>query len=354
MRSTTRQETQIEQHRSSAHIECPHCKKDIAHFVLEQVALATGLKEKELRNGTLGNLPMVVRAGQMVFEQQGIKFKTESISEKTVEQVMETLVKPVLQKKEREELKKALDEQEEMTKQAEEKQRQAEKTADKEKTEKEKAQRELEDLKTKVYSNPALKGAAAQADLFEDLEANFHEQKFEDISKKGRGDILWATVRIETPTGTQETPITVVIDSKDKGKITSEDINKLRSDMKSRSSRVGIVIATKQEQLRQKETPCGVYNFGEGVVIVTSRENFSHHIAIRLVRDVLASRLSEETKPVNKVDVKKLAGVLSDIANTKEFFEKIRAKAGQIADLSDEGEAALKKKFDEASKLLAA
>jgi hypothetical protein len=218
---------------------------------------------------------------------------------------------------------------------------------------KEKIENEFADFKTRVMSNPALKGALAQATLLEDLESCFHEQKFQDISKSGGGDILWPNILVNIGKWI-ETGIGAIIDSKDKGTITEADIEKLKRDLNFGKKEIGLIIAAKQEQLRLKESPCGVYKTEEGFVLVTSRENLNHYIAMRFIRDVLSrliyeSRIGKENKII---DISRLSSVLNDIARTKEYHKKIKSKAqGIIKDVTSE-ETYLDSKIQEAWNVL--
>jgi len=146
-----------------------------------------------------------------------------------------------------------------------------------------------------------------------------------------------------------------VIDSKNKGSINDQDIEKLVRDMKFNKSKIGVIITTQQDQLRLKENPCGVYRFENGYVITTSRQNSNHHITIKFLRDILA-KMFYETRDTEKqekiIDTNKLTAILSDIMKVRESHKKIKSKAEGIIQEVDWEDTYLQEKLQEAWKIL--
>jgi len=328
---------------------CPKCNADLTGIFRRQLSITTGISEEFLSNGGLKSLPAIVSAGKMILEVSGIKFDTGEIAKISNEMALATverLQKVDLEERAKKEYERKLKESSDEINRRDEKIRDVENRY-------EKLESEYEELKTKVLSNPVLKGAFAQSELLEDLEGNFSEQHFEDISKKGYGDVLLNNILINVGKWV-ESNVGAVIDSKNKGSIAESDIEKLRRDMKFNKKEIGLIIATKQGQLRLKETPCGVYRSEEGYILVTSRENFNHHIAMRFARDVLARLLYElkMNKEEKAIDVVKLSSIINDIAKAMEYHKKIKSKALGIVDDINSEEDYLKLKFQEAWRIL--
>lgn len=329
---------------------CPKCNADLTAFFRRQLSITTGTSEEFLSNGGIKSLPIIVSAGKMVLEVSGIKFDTGEIAKVASEMALKTverLQKIDLEEKAKKEYERKLKESSDEIKEQDEKIRDIQKRY-------EKLEAEHEELKTKISSSPALKGAYAQSVLLEDLEGCFHEQGFRDITKEGCGDILWQNILTSLGGKWVESGVGCVIDSKDKGSITENDIEKLRRDMKFSKKEIGLIIATKQEQLRLKELPCGVYKSDEGYILVTSREGLNHHIAMRFARDVLARLLYEMkmNKEEKTIDVGKLGSIINDIAKTMDYHKKIKSKALGIVDDINSEEDYLKSKLQEAWKTL--
>jgi Zn-finger nucleic acid-binding protein len=334
---------------SSIHFACPKCNTDLTAFFKKQLSITTGISEEILENGGLETLPTIVSAGKLILEVSGFRFDSgelAKISNRMALETVERLQRIDLEEKAKKEYERKLKESNDEINRRDEKLRDIENRY-------EKLETEYEELKTKVSSSPVLKGAFAQAVLLEDLEASFPEQHFKDITKEGYGDILWSNILVNVGKWI-ESDVGAVIDSKDKGSITGTDIEKLRRDMKFGKKEIGLIIAAKQEQLRMKETPCGIYRSEEGYILVTSRENLNHHIAMRFVRDVLARLLYEMriNKEEKAIDVGKLSSILNDIEKSKEYHKKIKSKAQGIINDIDLEEDYLKIKFQEAWRIL--
>lgn len=338
-----------ESHINRIQFACPKCNADLTAFFKRKLSLTTGISEEVLENGGLKALPTIVSAGKLILEVSGIKFDTGEIAKISNQMALDTLErlqKIDLEEKARNDYEHKLSEMKNKIDEREEKIRDAEKKY-------EKLEAEHEELKTKVLSNPALKGALAESELLEDIEANFPEQKFKDITNQGNGDYLWQNIHINIGKWI-DSGIGAVIDSKSKSKINEYDIDKLKRDMKFCRKEIGIIIAAKQSQLRMKEIPCGIYRSEEGYILVASRENLNHHIALRFVRDVLARLLYEmrASKEDSDIDVGKLSSMLNDIEKAKEYHKKVKSKAQGIINDIDSEEDYLKMKFQEAWKLL--
>lgn len=328
---------------------CPKCNTDLTAFFKKKLSITTGISEEVLENGGLKTLPTIVSAGKLILEVSGFRFDTgelAKISNKMALETVERLQRIDLEEKAKKEYERKLKESNDEINRRDEKIRDVENRY-------EKLESEYEELKTKVLSNPVLKGALAQAELLEDLEASFPEQHFEDISKKGYGDVLLDNILINVGKWV-ESNVGAVIDSKNKGSIAESDIEKLRRDMKFSKKEIGLIIAVKQEQLRLKETPCGIYRSEEGYILVTSRENLNHHITMKFARDILGRLIYElrMNKEEKVIDVSKLNSIIGDIAKASEYHKKIRQKAeGIIKDVDSEDDY-LKLKFQEAWKVL--
>lgn len=334
---------------SSIHFSCPKCNTDLTAFFKKKLSITTGISEEVLENGGLKTLPTIFSAGKLILEVSGFRFDTGEIAKFSSEmalQTVERLQRIDLEEKAKKEYERKLKESNDEIKKQDEKIREIQ-------IRYEKLESEHEELKVKVSSSPVLKGAYAQAVLLEDLEASFPEQHFKDITKEGYGDILWTNISVNIGKWV-ETDIGCVIDSKDKNSVAENDIEKLRRDMKFSKKEIGLIIAAKQEQLRLKETPAGVYQSGEGYILVTSRENFNHHIAVRFARDVLARLLYEMkmNKEEKAIDVVKLSSIINDIAKAMEYHKKIKSKALGIVDDINSEEDYLKLKFQEAWRIL--
>jgi hypothetical protein len=220
----------------------------------------------------------------------------------------------------------------------------------------EKVESEYSELKARAISNPSIKGALAESELLEDLEGHFPDQnkQFIDISKQGHGDILLTSVQINLGRWV-DSGIGIVIDSKDKNSITEEDIEKLKEDMQFHKKNLGMIVTKKQDQLRLKERPAGVYTFEKGCIIVVSRENMEHHVALMFLRDILVPYLykifNKETDQ-NQIDIPKLTQILVDIMKYETYHKKIKKKAsGIILDIEEE-EIYIKEKLKEAWEIL--
>jgi hypothetical protein len=328
---------------------CPKCSADLTAFFKKQLSITTGISEEILENGGLKTLPTIVSAGKLILEVSGFRFDSGELAKISNQMALETverLQRIDLEEKAKKEYERKLKESSDEINRRDEKIRDVENRY-------EKLESEYEELKTKVSSSPVLKGALAQVELLEDLEASFPEQHFEDISKKGYGDVLLENILINIGKWV-ESNVGAVIDSKNKGSIVESDIEKLRRDMKFGKKEIGLIIATKQEQLRMKEMPCGVYRSEEGYILVTSRENLNHHIAMRFTRDILGRLIYElrMNKEEKVIDVSKLNSIIDDISKASEYHKKIRQKAEGIIKDVDSEEDYLKIKFQEAWKVL--
>jgi hypothetical protein len=333
---------------------CSVCGNDMTLHFLQELSHLTKISTEDFQNGGLKFLPTFVSVGKYYLEVSGIKYNDVTITEKTSERIIEMIekvMKPHLEKMEKENYEREIKMLSDEINQLRDKVNEKENEIDKINRDKEKVESDFIDFKTRVMSNPALKGALAQADLLEDLEANFPEQHFEDISKDGGGDVLWPNILANIGKWI-ETDVGAIIDSKDKGSITESDIEKLKRDMKFGKKEIGLIIAAKQEQLRLKETPCGVYKSEEGFILVTSRENLNHHITMRFARDILARLIYESRSKEKVIDISKLSAVLNDIAKTKEYHKKIKSKAQGIIKDVDSEESYLNQKIQDAWKIL--
>lgn len=328
---------------------CPKCRADLTMFFKKKLSITTGISEEILENGGLETLPTIVSAGKLILEVSGIKFDTgeiAKISNKMALDVVEKLRRIDLEENAKEKYKRELEELNDEIDKREEKIRDIEKRY-------EKLEAEHLEFKTKVMSNPALKGTLAQSELLGDLQANFPTQQkyFVDITKQGHGDYLWSSIQINMGKWV-DSGVGAIIDSKDKRKITEGDINKLKQDMKFHKKNIGIIIARKQEQLRLKEQPCGIEVCQEGYLFVTSRENQDHHIVLRFVKDVLARKIYESKGKQKALDTSKLKTLLNDIMKAKEYHRKIKSKASGIIKDVDSEEAYLDSKIQEAWEIL--
>jgi len=327
--------------------KCPSCGYDIGEYFAEWLHDLTGVSLDSLRNGNgLQEISWKMQIAERTLTIAGVEVKQTQISEQVLEYV-DKLLKQRLSEEEKRRYEKELDDFKKTTEEQRNRMVEMQRSYDK-------LESEHLELKTRVMSNPALKGALAETELLEDIEACYTEQikHLTDISRKGYGDILWDNIQIDAGSWTNS-GISATIDSKDKGKISESDLVKLRRDMKFNKTIIGIIIAKRQDQLRMKETPCGIHRIEEGFVIITSRENSNYHIAIRFVRDVLA-RMFYETREIKErpIDTGRLAALLSDIMNSKEYRKRIRSKAeGIIRDVNEE-EDYLNYKFEEAWQIL--
>jgi len=331
---------------------CPYCEKDITEELKEKLIQITGLTEKTLKDITVEQLKTFVLVGKQFLEFSGPSYKKYMITEKTSERVIglvKELMEPKLRNDEKEkyenEIKSLRDIVEGMKDRIQEKDKKLEKI-----------EFEYSDLKARTISNSSIKGTIAESELLEDLEGNFPDQnkKFIDISKQGHGDILLTSVQINLGRWV-DSGIGIVIDSKDKNSITEEDIEKLKEDMQFHKKNLGMIVTKKQDQLRLKEKPAGVYTFEKGCIIVVSRENMEHHVALMFLRDILVPYLykifNKETDQ-NKIDIPKLTQILVDIMEYETYHKKIKRKvSGIILDIEEE-ETYIKEKLKEAWKIL--
>jgi len=315
---------------------CPKCGADIKLQLVEWLHELTGVSVEKLKNGDgLKEIHWKLQIAERTMSVAGMEINESVITEKALQHV-EKLLSKRLSEEERERYEQQINHERELFEK--DKEQLSEKIGDmKEKIQEanknyEKLDAEYSELKVKVKSNPALRGAAAQAELLEDLEGNFQEQAghFEDISKKGGGDVIWSDIQINTQGKWTSSGIGAVIDSKDKGKVTEGDIIKLQRDMKFNKMPIGMIIAAKQDQLRLKETPCSVEVCEEGYIFVASRENLNHHVLLRFARDILVRKMHESDDNKKTLDTDKLKTLISDIMKYKEFHAKIKTKAGGI------------------------
>ena len=331
---------------------CPNCNSDITGHFTKRLSVTTGVKVEDLQNGELKFLPTFLSVGKYYLEVSGIKYDKDIITEKTSERVLQMardVLQPQLQDRERQSYLKSIEQLKQRKFDLETRIREQENAY-------QKLESEFELLKSKAISNPVIKGNIEQSELIEDLEANFPDQQnfFQDVSKRGGcGDISW---RVQINVGRWiDSGENVIIDSKDKSSVNDQDIDKLLRDMEFNKSRIGIIIAAKQNQLRLKECPVGVYRFDKGYLIITSREHFNHHIILKFVRDVL-TRMFYESKNSEKqektIDTNKLTAILTDIMKVGESHKKIKSKAEGIIQEVDEGDAYLQEKLQEAWKVL--
>jgi predicted RNase H-like nuclease (RuvC/YqgF family) len=331
---------------------CPYCEKDITEELKEKLIQITGLTEKTLKDITVEQLKTFVLVGKQFLEFSGPSYKKYMITEKTSERVIELvkeLMEPKLRNDEKEkyenEIKSLRDMIEGMKDHIQERDKQLEKI-----------EFEYSDLKARVTSNPSIKGALAESELFEDLEGNFPDQnkQFIDISKEGHGDILWKNVQINLG-GWIDSHVGVIIDSKDKNSVTEEDIEKLKEDMQFHKKNLGMIIVKKQDQLRLKERPAGIYSFDRGCIIVVSRENMEHHVALMFLRDILVPylyKIFNKEIDQNQIDIPKLRQIFIDIMKFESYHKKIKKKAsGIILDIEEE-EIYIKEKLKEAWEIL--
>jgi len=339
--------------------KCATCGADIRNQLTELVHQLTGVPVDKLKNGDgLKEIHWKLQVAERTMTIAGIEINESVITEKALEHV-EKLLSKRLSEEEREKYEQQIKHGKELFEKDKE---QLEEKIDemKEKIQEmsknyEKLQSEHEELKTKVKSNPALKGALAQAELLEDLEGNFPEQlpHFEDIAKKGHGDILWSDIQINMQGIWTSSGVGAIIDSKDKGKISEkEDIEKLKRDMQLRNKIIGVLVAKDQSQLRLKEVPCGIEFCQEGYVFVTSRENLDHHLLLRFIRDVLARKMYELKDKQKTLDTDKLKALLNDIMKYKSYHIKIKSKASGIIEDVNSEEDYLDPKIQEAWKIL--
>jgi len=355
---------------------CPVCGADITEQFINWLHKLTGLSLDRLKNGDgLREISWKLQVAEKTMTLTGLEINQTQITKETLKAV-ENLLNKRLTEDEKKKYEEELKHKDELIRQLErskldltgkeiEKLKQAIEDSrklmevERERTkELQKRYEEVEDayneLKTKVISNPALKGVLAQCDLKEDLEGCFPDQQgcFMDISKKGYGDLLW-NIRISKGNQWANSGVTAVIDSKDKTKITEEDLEKLKRDMKFNRSSIGIVITAAQHQLRLRELPCGVYESEEGYVLVTSKEASMHHTIVKFTRDILAKILYESGKTGKKVaDISKLSTVLNDLTKYKDYSKKIRSKASGIISDVDAEEDYLDIKIKEAWEIL--
>lgn len=315
---------------------CPKCGADIEPRFVEWLHEMSGVPVDMLKNGDgLKEIHWRLQVAQRTMSIAGVEINESVITEKALQHV-EKLLSKRLSEEERERYEQQIKHERELFEK--DKDQLSEKIGDmKEKIQEasknyEKLDAEYNELKTKVISNPALKGALAHGELLEDLEGNFPEQAghFEDISKKGGGDVIWSDIQINTQGKWTSSGIGAVIDSKDKGKVTEGDIIKLQRDMKFNKIPIGMIIVAKQDQLRLKETPCSVEVCEEGYIFVSSRENLNHHVLLRFVRDILVRKMHESDDNKKTLDTDKLKTLISDIMKYKEFHAKIKTKAGGI------------------------
>lgn len=331
---------------------CPYCEKDITEELKEKLIQITGLTEKTLKDITVEQLKTFVLVGKQFLEFSGPSYKKYMITEKTSERVIELvkeLMEPKLRNDEKEkyenEIRSLREIVEGMKGQIQEKDKQIEKV-----------ESEYSELKVRTISNPSIKGTLAESELFEDLEGNFPDQnkQFINISKEGHGDILWSSIQINIGRWI-DSGIGAIIDSKDKGTITEGDVEKLKTDMVFHKKNIGMLIAKKQDQLRLKERPAGIYTFEKGCIIVTSRENMEHHIAMMFLRDILVPylyKIFNKDIEQNQIDISKLTQILNDILRYKSYHRKIRTKASGILTDLEEEEAYIEDKLQEAWKIL--
>jgi len=324
--------------------KCATCGADIRNQLTELIHQLTGVPVDKLKNGDgLKEIHWKLQIAERTMTIAGIEINESVITEKALEHV-EKLLSKRLSDEEREKYEQQIKHSKELF----EKEEEHLKEKIEEMNEKireicnnhEKLESEYEELKTKVKSNPSMKGMLAQAELLEDLEGNFPEQSphFEDIARKGHGDILWSDIQINMQEMWTSSGVGAIIDSKDKGKISEkEDIEKLKRDMQLRNKNIGVLVAKNQSQLRLKEVPCGIEFCQEGYVFITSRENLDHHIVLRFIRDVLARKMYELKDKQKTLDTDKLKTLLNDIMEYKNYHVKIKSKAsGIITDIDSE------------------
>jgi uncharacterized protein (UPF0212 family)/regulator of replication initiation timing len=315
-------------------VSCPKCGTDLEGLLIQKLSIVTGFPEKELENGGMKELLLITAVGKFVLERAKIEYKESFLTEKTTSHVMEVvskLMKEPLEEKEIEKYENKMQQLQEKIEQLED-----------EKNEKEETNQdltlELEKLKEKVSSTPALKGELAEVELLEDIEANFSEQGFENISKQGHGDVLWKNIATNIGKKWVCTGISATIDSKDKGKLNEEDIDKLARDMKFHNAPIGVIVVTKQDQLRKKEVPCAIYDNEAGYIVVCSREYLNHHIALKLIRDLVVRKMFEtkNSEHSKKIDTESLGNVLRDILSVNEQARRIKSKANSIMQDSED------------------
>jgi hypothetical protein len=355
---------------------CPACGADITEQFMNWLHELTGLPLDRLKNGDgLREISWKLQVAEKTMTLTGLEINQTQITKETLKAV-ENLLNKRLAEDEKKKYEEELKHKDELIRELErskldltgkeiEKLKQtiedSRKLMEMERERTKEFQRrceEVEDayneLKTKVISNPALKGALAHFDLKEDLEGCFPDQSgcFLDISKKNYGDLLW-NIRISVGKQWIDSGISVTIDSKDKRKITEEDLEKLGRDMRFNKSKVGMIIASKQSQLRLKESPCGICELDEGYILITSREASSHHLAIKFVRDILAKMLYESNKKEKSVvDISKLSTLMNDLVKYKDYHRGIRLKANGIIKDVDSEENYLDAKIKEAWEIL--
>jgi len=331
---------------------CPNCEWDLTEELIDILTQLTGLSKENLKDITVEQMKTFILVGKHFLEFSGLSYKKYMITEKTSERVIELvkeLMEPKLRNDEKEkyenEINSLRDIIEGIKDQIQEKNKQIEKI-----------ESEYAELKSRAISNPSIKGKLAESELLEDLEGNFHEQnkQFVNISKEGHGDILWSSIQINIGRWV-DSGIGAIIDSKDKGMITEGDIEKLKVDMLFHKKNIGMLIAKKQDQLRLKERPAGIYTFDKGCVIVTSRENMEHHIAMMFLRDVLVPylyKIFNKDTDQNQIDIPKLTQILNDIMKYESYHRKIKTKASGILVDIEEEESYIKEKLKEAWKIL--
>jgi len=344
--------TVVEEKAVELRFVCPNCKSDITGHFTKRLSVTTGIKTEDLENGELKFLPTFLSVGKYYLEVSGIKYDKDVLTEKVTERILQMardVMQPQLQERERQSYLKNIEQLKQRGFELETRIREQENVY-------KNLESEFELLKSKIVSNPAIKGNVEQAVLIEDLESAFPDQQnfFQDVSKMGGcGDISW---RVQINVGRWiDSGENVIIDSKDKSSVNDQDIDKLLRDMGFNKSRIGIIITAKENQLRLKESPTGIYRFDRGYVILTSREHANHHIILRFVRDIL-TRMFYESKNSEKqektIDTNKLTAILTDIMKVRESHKKIKSKAEGIIQEVDEEDAYLQEKLEEAWKVL--
>ncbi|MCX6822205.1 MAG: hypothetical protein NTW30_05515 [Candidatus Aenigmarchaeota archaeon] len=219
----------------------------------------------------------------------------------------------------------------------------------------EKLEKEYGELNAKLRHNPSAIGYGAEVELKEDLSANFSMQRFEDIAQTRKHGDLLVDFRTEMESGWVNTGMRLVVDSKDKDKVTRADIDKLCDDMKYWNVEIGLIIAADESQLRLTDKPCGLIPVEMGLIIITSKTCRNHHLVLKLLeifaREKYIQKMSTEVfKQI--IQNKSLYNKISALFDYKGYIDRIEDYLGKTEHVVKELDDFLEPRLKEISSLI--
>jgi hypothetical protein len=219
----------------------------------------------------------------------------------------------------------------------------------------EKLEKEYGELSAKLRHNPSAIGYGAEVALKEDLDANFSMQRFEDIAQTEKHGDLLVDFRTELESGWVNTGMRVVIDSKDKDKVTKSDIDKLCSDMEYWNAGIGLIIAADESQLRLMDKPCSLIPVEKGLIIITSKSDRNHHLVLKLLEIFAREKYIQKISTVTfkqLIQNKSLYNKISALFEYKAYIQKIEDYIGKTENTVKELDGFLEPKLGEISRMI--